>query len=164
MSSGGRRGPPHMSTADRSQALAALDVLEGTWTIRPTPPPAWGIADPGSLEGRVRFEWALRGAYLVGRSDAPDPIPDSMLVIAPHEDAYLQHYYDSRGVTRLHRMTLTGGVWTLVRTEADFSPLDFAQRFVGEFSPDASTIDGRWEQSHDGGRTWELDFRLTYRR
>jgi hypothetical protein len=61
-------------------------------------------------------------------------------------------------------MTLAGGVWTLLRTEADFTPLDFAQRFIGEFSADASTIDGRWEQSHDGERTWELDFAITYRR
>ena len=35
---------------------------------------------------------------------------------------------------------------------------------IGEFDADASTIDGRWEQSHDGGRTWALDFAITYRR
>ncbi|HEY0812585.1 MAG TPA: hypothetical protein VGE11_04840 [Pseudonocardia sp.] len=71
---------------------------------------------------------------------------------------------DSRGVTRLYRMPLAGGVWTLLRTEADVTPLDFAQRFTGEFSYDAAAIEGRWEQSHDGGRMWELDFAITYRR
>ena len=151
-----------MSTADRSPALAALDVLVGAWTVRPTPPPEWGVTDPDSLQGSVMFEWALGGAYLVAHSHAPDPIPDSMTVIAPDGDGYLQHYYDSRGVTRLYRMTLAGGVWTLLRTEADFSPLEFAQRFIGEVGD--GTIDGRWEQSHDGGRTWELDFAITYRR
>jgi hypothetical protein len=151
-----------MATTDRSPALAALDVLVGEWTVRPTPPPEWGVTDPDSIAGSVTFEWALGGAYLVARSHAPDPIPDSMTVVAPDGDGYLQHYYDSRGVTRLYRMTLAGGVWTLLRTEADFTPLEFAQRFIGEFG--ASTIDGRWEQSHDGGRTWELDFAITYRR
>ncbi|WP_214401834.1 hypothetical protein [Pseudonocardia lacus] len=153
-----------MTTTDRSPALAALDVLVGSWTVRPVPPPEWGVVDPDAMAGGVTFEWALGGAYLVGRSHAPDPVPDSMTVIAPDGDGYRQHYYDSRGVTRLYRMTLADGVWTLLRTEPDFSPLDFAQRFVGEFDPDATTIAGRWEQSHDGGRTWELDFELTYRR
>lgn len=153
-----------MSTPDRRPALVALDVLVGEWTVRPTPPPEWGVTDTSTLVGGVTFEWALGGAYLVGHSHAPDPVPDSMTVIAPDGDGYLQHYYDSRGVTRLYRMTLAGGVWTLLRTEADSSPLDFAQRFVGELGADGSTIDGRWEQSQDGGRTWELDFAITYRR
>jgi hypothetical protein len=149
-----------MSLDDRSPALAALDALVGTWTVHPTPPPAWGVTEP--LAGTATFEWALGGAYLQWTSLAPDPIPDSISLIAPDGDGHLQHYYDSRGVTRLFRMTLVDGVWTLLRTEADFSPLDFAQRFVGEVG--ASRIDGRWEQSHDGGRTWELDFAITYRR
>lgn len=153
-----------MPLSDRSPALAALDVLVGEWTVRPTPPPEWGVTDPDSLTGLVVFEWALGGAYLVARSHAPRPIPDSMSVIAPDGDGHVQHYFDSRGVTRLYRMTLAGGIWTLLRTEADFTPLDFAQRFVGEFAADASTVDGRWERSPDGGRTWELDFAVEYRR
>ena len=153
-----------MTTTDRNPDLAALDVLVGTWTVRPTPPPEWGITDPNSIAGSVTFDWALGGAYLVARSQAPDPIPDSIAIIAPDCDGYLQHYYDSRGVTRLYRMTLADGIWTLLRTEADFSPLEFAQRFTGEFSADASTINCRWEQSHDGGQGWELDFAITYRR
>lgn len=153
-----------MSTPDRSPALAALDVLVGEWTVRPTPPPEWGVTDLDSLAGTVVFEWALGGAHLVAHSHTPDPVPDSMTVTAPDGDGYLQHYFDSRGVTRLYRMTLADGVWTLLRTESDVSPLDFAQRFVGEFDADGSTIVGRWEQSHDGGRTWELDFAITYRR
>jgi hypothetical protein len=144
--------------------LAALEVFVGEWTVRPTPPPEWGATDPDTLVGRVTYEWALGGAYLVAHSHAPDPVPDSTTFVAVDGEGYRQHYFDSRGVTRLYRMTLSDGVWTLLRTEPDFSPLDFAQRFVGEFSADATTIDGRWEQSHDGGETWELDFAITYRR
>jgi hypothetical protein len=58
-------------------------------------------------------------------------------------------------------MTFSGGVWTLLRNAADFTPLDFAQRFTGEFSPDLRTISGRWESSRDG-TNWEHDFDLIY--
>jgi hypothetical protein len=44
-----------------------------------------------------------------------------------------------------------------------FTPLDFWQRFTGEFSADGGTISGRWETSQ-GGSTWEHDFDLTYRK
>jgi hypothetical protein len=60
-------------------------------------------------------------------------------------------------------MTFDGRDWELLRTEPDFFPLDFSQRYTGTISPDGSTIDGRWERSTDGA-TWELDFGLTYRR
>ena len=42
-----------MSTPDRSPALAALDVLVGEWTVRPAPPPEWGVTDLDSLTGGV---------------------------------------------------------------------------------------------------------------
>ena len=61
-------------------------------------------------------------------------------------------------------MTFTGSDWTLLRLEPDFSPLPFAQRFVGSLSDDGRSLDGRWEQSHDGGRTWEPDFVLRFER
>jgi len=31
-------------------------------------------------------------------------------------------------------------------------------------SADGDTIEGRWETSHNGGATWELDFGLRYSR
>jgi hypothetical protein len=58
-------------------------------------------------------------------------------------------------------MTFADGVWTLMRTKPDSSPLDFSQRFVGRFSEDRLTIDGTWEISHDGS-TWGHDFALNY--
>jgi hypothetical protein len=61
-------------------------------------------------------------------------------------------------------MRLTGSEWTLLRTTSDFSELGFAQRFVGILSDDGRSVDGRWEQSHDGGETWELDFGLRLER
>ena len=39
----------------------------------------------------------------------------------------------------------------------------FNQRFIGEFSADGKTIDGRWERGMGAaGDEWELDFPMTY--
>jgi hypothetical protein len=86
------------------------------------------------------------------------------MIITPTADGYLQHYFDSRGVARLYRMTLTDRTWTLLRTEPDFSPLDFSQRYVGTISADGDRIEGRWETSYDQGQSWEVDFPLSYTR
>jgi hypothetical protein len=66
-------------------------------------------------------------------------------------------------VVRLYEMDVGGAEWILTRIAPDFSPLDFAQRWIGRFGDDGDTIEGRWETSADG-REWELDFRMTYRR
>jgi len=86
------------------------------------------------------------------------------MIISVEPDGYLQHYFDSRGVVRLYRMTLENGTWTLLRTEPDFTPLEFSQRFVGAISADGNRIEGRWETSHDQGQNWELDFPVSYTR
>jgi hypothetical protein len=91
--------------------------------------------------------------------------PDSLSIVSADLEtgAYVQHYYDSRGVVRLYAMTLADGVWTLTRESPDFTPLEFRQRFTGRFSQDGNTITGAWEKRFDGGE-WEHDFALTYRR
>lgn len=60
-------------------------------------------------------------------------------------------------------MTFEEGIWTLQRDTSDFTSLPFRQRFVGTFSDDGKSIDGRWERSHDGA-DWEHDFELIYKR
>ena len=76
---------------------------------------------------------------------------------------FTQHYFDSRGVTRLYSMTLEEGIWTLQRDTPDITPLEFRQRFVGAFRDEGASIEGRWERSDDGS-TWEHDFELRYTR
>ena len=147
-----------MSGPDRSPALGLLDVLVGEWTQR--------VSGHGDPVGTITFEWALGDAYLLQRSTLPLPFPESLAVIE-HDDAiaeFRMHYFDSRGVTRLYRMSLRGSRWTLLRTEPDFAPLPFAQRYVGTIADDGRSVDGRWEQSHDGGATWELDFAISFER
>ena len=94
--------------------------------------------------------------------DLPEA-PDGLRVIAPDADGngYTQHYFDSRGVVRLYAMTFDGRTWTLTREKSDFTPLEFAQRYVGEFSDDGSRITGRWEIRHPG-QEWQTDFDMHY--
>jgi hypothetical protein len=153
-----------MGTDPRTAALKHLDVLVGEWRMEvslPTAAPNGSIG--GGASGRVEFEWVLAGQYLIQRSSAPDPVPDSVAIISadPDGETYVQHYFDSRGVTRVYEMTLADRVWTLTRTKPDFSPLAFSQRFTSTFSDDGNVIQGYWEKSDDGSQ-WEHDFDLTY--
>src|SRR3954470_18826666 len=134
----------------------ALEPLVGAWTLEASLAPG--------VHGRATFEWALDRTFLVVRTEIPvEGAPGSLSVIALDEDGegFTMHYFDSRGIVRLYRMTIGDGAWTLLRTEADFSPLPFQQRYVGAFSDDGRRIDGRWERSSDGS-AWELDFELNY--
>jgi hypothetical protein len=135
-----------------------LDAFIGEWTIE--------ASFEGAPVGTVVFEWMSGGEFLVQRWEVPHPAaPDGLAVIGYDEGrgTYLQHYFDSRGVTRVYEMSLEGNTWTLSRTQPDFTPLDFAQRWVGTFSDDGRTIEGTWEASPDGS-SWEKDFDLTYRK
>jgi len=146
--------------------VESMDVLEpfvGEWSMVA----AFKDAPPADAGARVSFEWLPGGRFLVERWEVPVPeAPDGIAIIGPDPDSegnHLQHYFDSRGVARVYKMSFEGGVWKLWRDEPDFSPLDFAQRFTGTLSDDGTTIAGRWEICHDGA-TWEHDFDLTYRR
>jgi hypothetical protein len=144
-------------------SLDSLEPLVGEWTMKPEfegiPPDA-----PGAP---VSFEWLSGRRFLIERWEVPVPeAPDGIAIIGAdpeREGGYLQHYFDSRGVARVYRMSLDDGVWRLWRDEPDFSPLDFSQRFTGTFSDGGKTISGTWEISHDG-ETWEKDFDLNYTR
>jgi hypothetical protein len=143
--------------------LAALQPLVGEWRMSAV----FRDLPPSDADARVTFEWLPGQTFLVERWQIPVPeAPDGIAVIGadPESDCnYLEHYFDSRGVARVYKMSLENGVWKLWRESADFSPLDFLQRYSGTFSDDGKTIAGRWEISHDH-ETWEHDFDLTYSR
>jgi hypothetical protein len=147
----------------RSDVLTeVLAPLVGEWQIRA----GFGNEAPADIGASVTFEWLPGGQFLVQRWDVPHPeAPDGIAIIGAdpkREGGYLQHYFDSRGVARVYKMTLHDGVWELWRGEPDFSPLDFSQRFTAIFGADGKTIAGRWEICLDG-TTWEHDFDLTYK-
>ena len=145
-------------------AITDLTPFVGTWDMEAVFPKEWDVPPPDG-ETTSTFEWLVGGAFLLQRDEAPDPIPQGHIVYAVDEErgGFVQHYFDSRGVARLYAMTFDGTTWTLERTTADFSPLDFSQRYTGTFSSDRNEIRGAWEICHDGV-TWERDFELSYRR
>ena len=109
--------------------------------------------------GHSSFAWLEAGAFLIQHSEiSASDFPRSVAVMGPDEEAatYAMLYSDSRGVSRIYRMTFSGGIWTLWR---DFP--GFSQRFQGTFSEDGKVISAYWEKSSDGSN-WERDFDLTY--
>jgi hypothetical protein len=116
--------------------------------------------DPSAaVQGHSSFAWLEGGAFLQQHSGiAHSDFPRSTAVIGADDEAgtYRMLYYDSRGVSRIYRMTFSGGIWTLWRDSPGFH-----QRFHGTFSEDGKVITARWERSSDGSN-WEHDFALTY--
>jgi hypothetical protein len=151
-----------MDQAAHKSVMERLEPFIGEWSLDASFP---GAPPTGPL-GSTGFEWTLGGQYLLQRSEVPHPAaPDGLCVIGFDLGAgkYVQHYFDSRGVARTYSMTFNDGVWELLRDSADFSPLDFHQRFIGTFSANSRTIEGEWQTSPDGS-AWERDFGLTYRK
>ncbi len=146
----------------RDERLRRLDAFVGEWRLDA---PAFPLPPERAGEARTTFEWALDGAFLLQWTSVPvAEAPDSLCVIGLDTgDGYTQHYFDSRGLARTYAMTFDGRRWTLARTAADFTPLDFHQRWLATVADDGATIAGRWESSPDG-QAWELDFELGYRR
>ena len=140
--------------------LERLAVFVGDWDIEITSMSFH--PDPSAVaRGHTSFQWLERGAFLLQNSEIPDTeFPRSTSVIGADDSAetYCMLYFDSRGVSRIYRMSLSGGIWTLWREFPGFS-----QRFHGTFSDDHSTITAYWEKSSDGSH-WERDFDLTYTR
>jgi hypothetical protein len=149
--------------SERNSTSTPLEVFVGEWSMEPR------FDDKAPTDGgaRVVFEWLPGKRFLIQRWSVPVPeAPDGIAIIGEdpsNTGQYLQHYFDSRGVARIYQMTLEGDVWSLVRHQADSSPLDFGQRYIGSISSDGQTITGYWEISHDG-TTWQNDFELMYRK
>jgi hypothetical protein len=150
-----------MTSSDAS--MKALEPLVGSWSAVPE----WEGVPPVDTGAPVSFEWMTGGRFLIQRWEVPVPeAPDGIALIGAdpeREGGYLQHYFDSRGVARVYKMSFEDGVWRLWREEPDFSPLDFAQRYSGTLSVDGTTISGAWEIRHDG-QPWAVDFKLNYTR
>src|SRR3984885_15906198 len=112
---------------NRADALARLGVFVGEWVIEADFPGDQPTAEEGP-GGHSRFEWDLDRQYLLQRTEVPVPeAPDSLTIVSadPVTGAYTQHYYDSRGTTRLYAMTLDDRGMTLTRDDPIFMPLVF---------------------------------------
>lgn len=137
-----------------SPALEPLDALVGTWSVE-----FRHVALPDPVPGRKTFEWLEGGHFLIERSRMEHPeVPDHIGIIGADDlgEELAEHYFDSRGVSRIYRMSLKDGIWKIWRDAPGFS-----QRFTGRFSDDGKTIEVLGELSRDGVR-WERDFEQTY--
>lgn len=139
---------------ERSPAMAALDVFVGEWVIEARS----DDVPPDDIGARMVFEWVPGQTFLVQRWSVPIPeAPDGIAIIGEDtsgDGGYIQHYFDSRGVARLYRMTLNDNVWTLWRDKADFSPLHFSQRYTANDQRRRSDDDrhlGDLPRRHDAG-------------
>jgi hypothetical protein len=154
-----------MTEQPENDAVERLEPFIGEWSMEavfPSSSPAAGMQAEGIA--RTVFEYLTGRRFVVQRWEVPHPqAPDGVAVIGwdSGRGSLLEHYFDSRGVARLYEMSFGDGLWKLSRTAADFSPLDFAQRYTGTISEDGRAIRGRWEISADGSR-WEHDFELNY--
>src|SRR5215208_8292755 len=139
-------------------ALDELAPLIGEWNIEITSM-SFQPDSSAVVRGHSSFARLEGGAFLIQHSEIPaSDFPRSTAIIGPDDEAgtYAMLYSDSRGVSRIYRMTFSGGIWTLWREFPGFS-----QRFHGTFSEDGRVITARWERSSDGSN-WERDFDLTY--
>ena len=151
--------------------LTQLDRLGGTWTTEATHPAMPGVV----VRGTVVVEWLEGGRFLLhrARTDHPD-FPDALSVIG-HMDqdrvdgAYGEvpaagapllrmHYFDSRGVFRIHETRVDDASWQWWRDAPGFS-----QRFTGRFADGGDTIVGRSQLCEDDVH-WADDLAITYRR
>jgi hypothetical protein len=138
----------------RSPNLEALNALVGTWFISMT-----HVDLPDTVHGQKTFGWLEGGYFLVEHShfnhpDVPDSI--SMIGVADSSGGLSEHYFDSRGVLRVMKMSLSAGIWKVWRDAPGFS-----QRFTGKFNDDGNIIEVSGELSKDGVN-WQHDFTHTY--
>jgi hypothetical protein len=140
---------------EQTDALESLNALVGAWTIEMTHP-----AFPGTVvAGRASFEWLEGERFLIQRSQADHPdFPDSISIVGAMDDGLSMHYFDSRGVHRVYRLSMSEGVLRIWRDAPGFS-----QRFTGTLADGGDTIAGLWQLSRDDS-TWDDDLEITYRR
>jgi hypothetical protein len=135
--------------------LEPFNALVGTWEIEAVHP-----ALPDTIvHGAALFEWLEGGRFLLERSRLDHPeFPDSLVVFGVDEDGPSMDYFDSRGVHRSYRVSLSDGIWRMWRHAPGFS-----QRFEATLSDDGATIEGLWKLSRDDA-TWVDDLAVTFRR
>ena len=145
-------------------AMDGLEPFIGEWETEAVGAEGSGIP-PSGERGTCRFERMGEDGFVLQRWRSPDPFPNGLAVLGPDPEGsgYLQHYFDTRGVARVYRMTFSSGQWNLWRDVPDFSELPFRQRFQGTFSGDGSRIEGAWERTQEDG-SWTKDFDLIYTR
>ena len=139
--------------------------LVGRWTTEAT---HRGL--PGAIiRGSSEIEWLEGERFLIYRSsyDHPD-IPDSISIIGD-TDGLRMHYFDTRGVHRIFKVTVTSTGWEMTMDRhapaGSFASPDapFSQRITYTFEDKDRTMSGKAMLSYDNVK-WDDDLEITYRR
>ena len=139
--------------------------LVGRWTTEAT---HRGL--PGAIiRGSSEIEWLEGERFLIYRSsyDHPD-IPDSISIIGD-TDGLRMHYFDTRGVHRIFKVTVTGEEWEMTMdrhsSAGSFASPDapFSQRITYTFEDEDRTMSGKAMLSYDNVK-WDDDLEITCRR
>jgi hypothetical protein len=140
-------------------AITQLQFLAGAWDMELSE--ASFLPDPDAkARGSVIFDWIEQGAALVMRmGDAATHTATWVIGRDDSEPDYYVLYADDRGVSRVYRMSLRDCTWRIWRTTPEFS-----QRFDADVSAGQTEINGSWQTSLDGGKTWKHDFKVRYSR
>src|SRR3954452_7219602 len=143
-----------MTDRDRDPALAALDVLIGTWDTEGKHRLLEEV-----VHGTTTFEWLEGGHFLIQRSHVDDErFPEAITIIGPpaQGEGLVAEWFDSRGIRRTQTTTVEDGVWTMEREEPGFD-----QRFTAKLGPD--TFEGLAQLTETPG-DWVDDLKIIFRR
>src|SRR5690606_10528822 len=108
--------------------------------------------EPADVQGRGRATLRWLGEAFLEMEAAMDGVPTWHVVIGRSDPTgqLVALYHEPRPTSRVFQMTFGGGEWTLHRADPDFH-----QCFVARVAADR--IEGRWDASDDGGKTWRKD-------
>ncbi|MES2113325.1 MAG: hypothetical protein V4577_31525 [Bacteroidota bacterium] len=141
----------------KNPALQSFNLLIGEWQTTGTHPAVPGI----TLHGRSTCQWHEGGAFLIIHSEINHPdFPDGVAIFGSDDQAktYYMLYFDERGISRKHDVSLEGDQLKWWRDDPEFS-----QRVSMAISGDGNKITCVGEMSR-GGAAWEKDLSLTYAR
>jgi hypothetical protein len=121
------------------------------------------------IAGSSTFEWLDGERFVIFRSHYEHPdIPDGISIIGDTDGLHM-HYFDSRGVSRLYKLTLVDDGWAIAMgrdspTGSFASPdAPFSQRMSYSFEDADQQMSGKGQLSHDDVN-WEDDLQIAYRR
>ena len=139
---------------DRDPALAALDVLVGTWDTE-----GKHRLFEEVVYGTTTFEWLEGGHFLIQRSHVDDEhFPEAITIIGPpaEGDGLVAEWFDSRGIRRTLTTTVEDGVWRMEREEPGFD-----QRSTAWLGQDSFEVLAELAETPGN---WVEDLRVTFRR
>lgn len=140
----------------KNPALKPFEPLIGEWETEGS----HGMLPGVTLHGKAVFEWMEGGAFLMVRSEMINDsrFPNGIGIFGSDDvqKKFFMLYFDSRGVSRFHNVSIKGNVIKWWRDQPGFY-----QRNGMTISKNGKTIESKGEISKDG-KNWQKDLELTY--